>query len=50
MRDLLRDLLAFARARRSLWLGPLLLLCVLFAILAVLAPASPIAPFIYTLF
>lgn len=50
MLDLLRDLYAFARARRRMWLLPLILLCLFFAVLFVLAPASPIAPFIYTLF
>ena len=50
MIDLLRDLWDFARERKKLWLLPLLLICVFFAVLVVLAPASPLAPFIYTLF
>jgi len=50
MMELLRDLWDFARERKKLWLLPLLLICVFFAVLVVLAPASPLAPFIYTLF
>ena len=50
MLDLFRDLIAFARERRKMWLLPLILICLFFAVLFVLAPASPIAPFVYTLF
>jgi hypothetical protein len=50
MLDLIRDLFAFARERRKLWLLPLILICLFFAVVVVIVPASPLAPFIYTLF
>lgn len=50
MLELLRDLWDFARERKKMWLLPLFVICLIFAVLVVLAPASPLAPFIYTLF
>jgi hypothetical protein len=50
MLELIRDLLAFARERRKLWLLPVIVICLFFAVLVVIAPASPLAPFLYTLF
>ncbi len=48
--DFLKELLQFLRARRKLWLLPLILLMVALGGLLILAQGSVIAPFIYTLF
>jgi len=50
MLDLLKDLWAFMRVRKKLWLAPIILIMVLLGGLLVLAQGSAIAPFIYTLF
>lgn len=44
------ELWAFMRARKKLWLLPIILIMVLLGGLLVLAQGSAIAPFIYTLF
>jgi Family of unknown function (DUF5989) len=46
----LREFFAFARARKKLWMMPLLLIFVAFGGLLLLAKGSAIAPFIYTVF
>jgi Family of unknown function (DUF5989) len=46
----LSELLAFLRARKKLWLLPLILVIVLIGSLLILAQGSVLAPFIYTLF
>ncbi|MBK6687081.1 MAG: hypothetical protein IPG45_21615 [Deltaproteobacteria bacterium] len=48
--DFLRELWAFMRARKKLWLLPLIVMLVVFGGLLVLAKGSAVAPFIYTLF
>ncbi len=48
--DIIRELWAFLRVRKKLWLAPLVLVMVLLAGLIVLAKGSVVAPFIYTLF
>lgn len=48
--SLLSEMWAFLRARKKLWLLPIILTMVLFGALLVLAQSSAIAPFIYTLF
>jgi hypothetical protein len=48
--DFLKELFAFLRARKKLWLAPIILVLVLFGGLLVLAQGSVVAPFIYTLF
>lgn len=50
MLGLVKELWAFARARKKFWLLPLILVMVLIGGLLVLAQGSAIAPFIYTLF
>ena len=50
MGGFLAELWAYARARKKLWLLPLLLMFGLFGGLLVLAQGSAVAPFIYTLF
>ena len=41
---------AFLRERKKWWLGPIILVLVLFGGLLVLAQGSAVAPFIYTIF
>lgn len=48
--DFFLELMRFLRARKKLWLAPLVLTLVLIGGLLVLAQGSVIAPFIYTLF
>jgi hypothetical protein len=50
MLRLLRELWAFMRERKKLWLFPLLLVMVLVGALLVFAQGSALAPFIYTIF
>ena len=50
MLGLLKELWAFARARKKFWLLPLILVMMLIGGLLVLAQGSAVAPFIYTLF
>lgn len=44
------ELLEFLKARKKLWLVPILAVMVLFGGLLVLGKGSAVAPFIYTLF
>ena len=44
------ELWAFMRVRKKWWLGPIILVLVLFGGLLVLAQGSAVAPFIYTIF
>ncbi len=46
----LKELWAFLRARKKLWLAPIIMVMVLLGGLLVLAQGSVVAPFIYTLF
>lgn len=46
----IKELWAFMRVRKKMWLAPLILLMVLIAALLVLAQGSVMAPFVYTLF
>ena len=46
----LLELMRFMRARKKLWLAPLVLVIVLMGGMLILAQGSVIAPFIYTLF
>jgi hypothetical protein len=46
----LKELFAFLRARKKLWLAPIIIVLVLLGGLLVLAQGSVVAPFIYTLF
>jgi hypothetical protein len=45
-----RELWAFLRVRKKLWLAPIIIVMVLLGGLLVMAKGSVIAPFIYTLF
>jgi hypothetical protein len=46
----IKELLTFLRARKKLWLAPIILVMVMFGGLLILAQGSVLAPFIYTLF
>ncbi len=46
----LKELFAFLRSRKKVWLWPLFIVMALLGGLIVLAQGSAIAPFIYTLF
>lgn len=46
----LKELWAFLKARKKIWLFPMIIVMVLLGGLLILAQGSVIAPFIYTLF
>ena len=46
----LRELIAFLRARKKLWMLPIIMVMLAIGGLLILAQGSAIAPFIYTLF
>jgi hypothetical protein len=48
--SLLNELWRYMRARKKLWLLPMLVVLGLFGGLLVLAQGSAVAPFVYTLF
>ncbi|MBZ1350161.1 hypothetical protein KZZ10_05840 [Alcaligenaceae bacterium LF4-65] len=50
MAAFVKELWAFLRVRKKLWLAPIIIVMVLLGGLLVLAQGSVIAPFIYTLF
>ena len=48
--SIIKELIAFLRARKKFWLWPLFIMMALLGSLIVLAKGSAVAPFIYTLF
>lgn len=50
MLSIVKELWAFLRVRKKLWLAPLIVVMLLVGILLVTAQNSALAPFIYTLF
>ena len=46
----LAELWAFMRARKKLWLAPIMIVILLLGGMLILSQGSAIAPFIYTLF
>ena len=48
--NFIKELWAFLRMRKKLWLLPILIVMVLIGGLLILAQGSVLAPFIYTLF
>jgi hypothetical protein len=44
------EMFAFLRARKKLWLAPIILVMILIGGLLIIAQGSVMAPFIYTLF
>jgi hypothetical protein len=48
--DFLKEMLAFLRMRKKLWLAPIIFVMILLGGLLFFAQGSVVAPFIYTLF
>jgi hypothetical protein len=48
--SLVREFWDFLRVRKKWWLGPIVLVLVLFGALVVFTQGSAVAPFIYTIF
>ncbi|MDC0603827.1 DUF5989 family protein [Amylibacter sp.] len=48
--EFLKELWAFLRIRKKLWLAPIIIVMMIIGGLLVLAQGSVVAPFIYTLF
>jgi len=48
--EFIKEMWAFLRARKKLWLAPLIIVLVALGGLLILAQGSVVAPFIYTLF
>lgn len=48
--NFVKELLAFLRVRKKLWLAPIIIVIVMLGALLIAAQGSVIAPFIYTLF
>jgi hypothetical protein len=48
--DFIKEMWAFLRTRKKLWLVPVILVMLLLGGLLILAQGSVVAPFIYTLF
>jgi hypothetical protein len=46
----LAELWSFLRARRKIWMTPMLVVMILLGGLLILAKGSAVAPFVYTLF
>jgi hypothetical protein len=46
----LKELWAFMRVRKKLWMMPIILMALIFGGLVVLSQGSAVAPFIYTIF
>lgn len=50
MKEILIELWGFLKARKKLWLGPIIFIMIAIGSLFILAQGSVVAPFIYTLF
>ena len=48
--EFLKELWAFLRLRKKLWLAPIIIVMLILGSLLILAQGSVVAPFIYTLF
>ena len=48
--EILKELWTFLRARKKLWLAPIIIVMLLIGGLLILAHGSVVAPFIYTIF
>jgi hypothetical protein len=46
----IKEMFAFLRMRKKLWLAPIIIVMVMLGGLLILAQGSVVAPFIYTLF
>ena len=50
MLELIKDLWAFLKQRKKLWMAPIIAIMVILGVLLVLTQGSALAPFVYTLF
>ena len=50
MLEFIKELWAFLRVRKKLWLTPIIILILILGGLLILAQGSVVAPFIYTIF
>ena len=48
--EFIKELWSFLRARKKLWLAPIIIVLLILGGLLILAQGSVIAPFIYTIF
>jgi hypothetical protein len=48
--ELAKELWTFLRARKKLWMAPIIAIMFLFGLLIVLTQGTAVAPFIYTIF
>ena len=48
--EFLKEIFAFLRVRKKLWLAPIIIIMLILGGLLILAQGSVVAPFIYTLF
>ena len=48
--EFLKEMYAFLRVRKKLWLAPIIIVMLIFGGLLILAQGSVVAPFIYSLF
>jgi hypothetical protein len=48
--EFLKELWAFLRSRKKLWLAPIIMVLLILGGLLILAQGSVVAPFVYTLF
>jgi hypothetical protein len=48
--EFLRELWAFLKMRKKLWLAPIIIIMLILGGLLIIAKGSVVAPFIYTLF
>ena len=48
--EILKELWAFLRVRKKVWLAPIIIVMVVLGGLLILAEGSVVAPFIYTIF
>jgi hypothetical protein len=48
--DFIKELWAFLRARRKVWLAPIIMVMVMIGAVLIAAKGSVVAPFVYTLF
>lgn len=50
MGSFIKEIWAFLRVRKKLWLAPIIIVLLLLGMLLIAAQGSVVAPFIYTLF
>lgn len=50
MLEIVKELWAFLRSRKKVWIAPIIVIVVLLGLLLIAAETSVIAPLIYTLF